>query len=388
MIKDAFSYLKGIGWFELLLASIPIIGPYTYGPIYVSYILLVALSIWSLFRKRTRINLNPLIFLAVFFIIHEMVYIVMLDFNSTRINNDLSVVLHLLTTIIIIPTINYEKLEKSLMVLGIVSMLGMVYSFIDVTQNGFTTPIEIPFLPSPSESSRLYDEGWRPTSFFFEPASYVGYMLVPMFIALHRRYMILFAAFLLSMFLSSSSTGIFVSIIMVGVYVLTQKGSKSYKFVVIASALLAIYLLNTSELFEIGANKLEHEDYGSNARLNNGLILMSKLDGIDFIFGMPYANVYDFAYQTKTYFSENSLTKIFIPTFWSLISSYGVFFLLAYLNIYYQLYKRNRHLLPYLVPIVVTMFSSPTAMSSSFAYHIMFLFTFVWYYRNTEMEQN
>lgn len=374
--------IKGFGWREFIIALLPIIGPYQYGPIFLSYIICAIFSVVALTKQRLIISdTKPLILLLILFIFHELIYIPILDFDSSRINNDLSILLYLVSIILITPLINYEKLEKALLFIAVVCCGGMVYSFIELVVTGYTTPITIPFLPAPNSTSRLFEEFSRPTSFFFEPAAYVGYMIVPMFIAIHKQKLALFAVFMLSMFLSTSTTGIIVSIVMVVVYLLKQKGNIFTKIFLLVLSIIAIVLLNTSDLFEIGASKIANTDVTTNARLANGFILISKLNIPELLFGMPYANATAFTQQTGIMFIENRSYDIFIPTFWNLLACYGVFFLIAYLAIYYKIIRKYKDILPFMIPIIITMFSDPTSMSVMYVFQLLFMYPFVNYYK-------
>lgn len=391
MIKCQLNYLKHIGILEFFLALYPILSGYAYGFFRLDLFVLILMIIIA-FNKTNRVFVfKPLIYLAAYVVLHELILFFFLkDMPVYHLNNLLSIIIFFSSIFFIVPAINFNKLVVSLVIVGIISTIGILYHFIILKNGGEVHPIKLPFLPDLMNDSRLYELGNRPSSFYWEPAAFVTFMMVPLFLSLYMRKFVYTIIIILAMFLSTSSTGIILSILMVCVYVLTQKIKAGYRILLIISSLALVFILIESELFESGVSKIENTDIENTSRLINGPTLVSGMPFEHWITGMISSNVNDYYYQTNYLNIILIPTKegtIFVSTFWLVLAKFGILGLLLYLNFYIKIIKINRLLLPYVMVLIIALFSQGFMFSSIFAFQVIFILSFIRYCESKAYER-
>lgn len=311
-----------------------------------------------------------------FIMLHETILMAIISPTSYHINNTISILIICLCIIPISRAIDYAKLVGSLNWISIISIVGLIYQVGIIMSGGSVSPLKIPFMPDLGSESRLFEVVTRPTSFFWEPAALVTFLMIPLFISLTQKKYLWTGILILAMFLSTSSTGILMSIVMLIVYVLTQKISfRTRLFVVVFGLGLTFALLNSS-YFEAGVNKIENTDPEKNARLMNGIFLYKSLDTSEKIFGIEAANVDDY-YNVHggLYYGRGN---VFIPAFWLTLAKYGVIGLIIFIGLYINFIIKDRTLLPYIIVLFISMFfQSMSIGSSGFAYQLIFLYSYV-----------
>lgn len=102
-------------------------------------------------------------------------------------NSFIADVIYLVSIIIIVPHLDFEKLKNAIYIVSIVCIIGMFYHVILIMSGQSIQPIKLPFMPDMSSQTRLYSFLDRPTSFFWEPQSYASFMLVPLFFTLYEK---------------------------------------------------------------------------------------------------------------------------------------------------------------------------------------------------------
>ncbi len=389
MFKVIINYLKGLGLIETILAFYLIMAGYSYGSIHMSLVVLVLLSFFSLFKKKiNNIGIRPLLVFLLFFVFHESIFLFITGAPSYHINSDISILIYIISVFFIAPIINYKKFEDALILVGLICAVGLVYTYVQIYTTGISHPLKLPFLPTPSQTSRLFEDVTRPTSFFGEPSAYVDFMMIPAFITLYKRKNILLFIFVFTILLSGSTTGIILFVIIFASYIFTSRQSVNNKLLILIIGCIIAYILFNSIVFEVGVEKIQETDFGSNSRTANGLILASNLNIWDFFLGYKYANAADFVYAKgleAQFFAVQERGDIYISTFWLVLCQLGVVGLFLYLSIYYKLWKNNKELLPYIITILVNMFSQPTYLGATFAFQIIFMTTFSSFYNRQKM---
>lgn len=378
MVKKIIEYLNlnHIGFLEIGVALYPILAGYSYGVIKGNMVFLILLAIISLFRNSISISTKWLNILSLFVVVHEALLMLIIPVKGYFINSTISILIICLCIIPISRAINYAKLVGSLNWVSIISIGGLIYQVGIVMSGGTVSPLKIPFMPDLDSGSRLFEVVTRPTSFFWEPAALVTFLMIPLFISLTQKKYLWTGILILAMFLSTSSTGILMSIVMLIVYVLTQKISfRTRLFVVVFGLSLTFALLNSS-YFEAGVNKIENIDPEKNARLMNGLFLYKSLDTSETIFGIEAANVDDYyAKHGGIYFGFGN---IFVPAFWLTLAKYGVIGLIIFIGLYINFIIKDRTLLPYIIVLFISMFFQSISIGSSgFAYQLIFLYSYI-----------
>lgn len=382
-----YLHLNEIGLLEMLFAFYYILSGYSWGVIKgnVFFALLMAIIAFAK-KKKNRFAMRELLWVIVFVFIHELILFFGISGPQYMINNVLSSVLICISVFPIVRAIDYKKMVGSLNWVAILSIGGIAYHFFILTNGGVVRPIPLPFLSDfADDSTRLLEEGFRPTSFYWEPAAFVTFMMVPLAISLFENRFIWSGIIMFSMFLSTSTTGITMSILMLMVYILSQKVKIGYKIGVSLIGGLLIYALFFSLLFSEGLDKIYSTDFETTSRIANGLNIVKSVNPSDLVFGIPSPNLYDY-YNSGGINSSDIIIKdnsIFCSTFWLVLAKYGIFGLLLFLMIYLRCMRESRYALPYIAVLLVAMFFQSLPIGSSgFAYQLVFLYSFIRLFNN------
>lgn len=378
-IIERFKGITNFGLLEFLFAIYPLLVGYSFGFIKFDLLFLLIIMTFALLKKGKIIVFKPLLVLSIFIILHEIILMVLLDSTPMYlINNNISLFLCLLSVFVITPNLDYERLSNAFMFIGVICMLGIVYHFA-LLQLGYSiTPIKLPFLPDMNYESRLYELGNRPVSFFMEPASFITYMMIPLFISLVNKRMIWVAVIIVSIFLSTSSTGIILSMFLLIIYFFTEKLTIGKKLLIVCLSLVFVGFVLNTPYFEFGINKIKNTDIERTSRLINGPLLISSMPIKHLIFGMNTPNILEY-YKTSATTVKLLFTKsgfIFVSSFWLLIAKFGIVGLLLNLNVLYFIARKYKQLIPYLAVLFVAMFSQGFFFNSTYVVQYVFILVF------------
>lgn len=384
-----FLNIKEIGFLEVLLAFYPIVAGYQYGSIPMNVLWLLLIDIFAIARKQGFLQNRLLLIVFLFVIIHEVFVWITGGLSQTHLNYNIALIIMLLSVFIVAPALQYERLEGSIFLVGYFSCIGIIYHASLMLSGQVITPIPLPFLPKPDISSRFFEEGNRPCSFFWEPASYVTYMMIPLFVSLVRKKWVLMVFFVFCIFLSTSTNGIVLAPIMIAVYVLLGK-QKIFGRIIGTVALLGMaYFLFNSELFVTGVDKLESTELGNNARTSNGPWLVSQMPPNDIIFGIPTHTVEEYARLGRVSTEQIFASRIFfLSDFWMVLVTYGIFGLVLHLMVFLHFARRDRLLWPYIVVLLVAQFSQNLAFKSLYVFQLCFIICFIQYQSNLKLNES
>ena len=392
-IKQIFDY-KQMGLLEFMFALFPIVSGYTLGPIPVHLWWLLIMDIIAYNRYGLKIKKIPkkYNYLFWFVTIHNFLWTVVIQQHvSIHINLSIGTFIIMSSFYFICPVIDFEKFKNSLKPLTILSIIGMVYCVFMLTRGVIIGQLPLP----PFEQSRNLDITTdiillRPNSFFPEPQAFCTYMQIPLFLSLlYKKYIVVFVI-MISMVLSTSTTGLVVPFLMIGIYFFTQKVSLKWKFFIISIIACSCLLISNTSYFEKTMNKATNTDLSTNERTSVGFMTLPQLNPEELVLGIPYSNLghmYDDGRISGDYMllGEGSSHTIFLPTFWSVWFQYGIIGLLLYLMIYIEIYKKSKLLLPFLGTVVVTMFSNPEGVGSTFVYQLCFMYCFIRAQQNNKL---
>lgn len=380
--RKLFSF-KELGLAEMLVALLPILGAYYLGPVPFSFWILLVLSVVSMFMGK-RINMQmmkPLFVFFVYFSIHEVLVLIVAD--SFNINNRIETSVSILSILFIVPLLNLNKLKACLYFVAVVCIIGLLYQYIIVVAGGTVHPLEIPGLQMPE--FRLLTETNRPSSFFMEPAAYAFYMYAPIFLSLMDRRFIWTAILILSVFLSSSTTGLFASFIILVVYLISQGSFKgraikgrtiTTSIAIVGIVALMVMSLLYTDYFSIGIEKLNNTNFETNVRIWQGPMIVKTMRYSEMIFGVPYGDVMDYVrdgrVQTSLLYGEG--TDVFMSTIWRVIFKLGIVGLLLYLNIFYRIVKDFKLVLPLILCLFVVMFTGSMYLGGWFVFYVIMLY--------------
>lgn len=374
-----------LGWVEMLIALMPILGAYYLGSAPFSFWILLFLSIVSILFKKKKIDfslLRPFLIFILYYLVHEVILFIVAD--SINVNKRIESSVFLISVLFVVPIIDYKKLVASLNLVSLICILGLIYQLIVIMTGGVVHPIEIPGLEMSED--RLAQLSMRPSSFFMEPAAYTAYMYAPLMLSLINRNYWWSAILVVSMLLTSSTTAIFAVFIILGVYVINQGLFKRRSFIVIFMAALLLYGFTHLSIFNVGMDKLQDTDFETNVRIQQGPVVVSTMHWNELIAGVRYSGTDDYYLAGRTFGKDVAVygQTIYMSTFWLLIFSFGIIGLLLYLNIFYRLLKRNRVLAPYIICLLVTMFTASMGISVSYVYTMIVLYVIAAQYKQQE----
>ena len=380
--------LKSVGLVEMLMALYPILSSYQYGPIPFSLLVLLIAIIVILLKNGNLAVLSSkdIKWLAAFVVLHDIVLMFLMgsDTPGFFINSLISFVISFAALLFIIPYINWTKFEGSINWVALISIAGLIMQYIQVQSGQEVGMLKIPFLPD-SGLSRYHQLYGRPHSFFEEPVMYSQFMLIPLFIALLKKRYLWAGIISLTIFMSSSTTGLVLTFIMMLVFVFMGKMSKKSKFVIILLGGGFILLLISTDLFAVAINKFNRErDYTSveNVRLVQGPVVVSTMESTDYILGAPYANSYQYCVKRGISFSlfrvygSGDNAMVYMTTFWQLILRFGIVGLFFYLMVYIRLFK-YKELLPLTICACIMIYTASFWIGPLFVFYIISLYSFV-----------
>lgn len=377
MLRKALLYLgiESFGWYEMFFAMYMILAGYQYGSIPISALALIILSGIAL-MKGYRPIYSPRIILYVFiYIIFKdfFVWMILSSHPSYIINNIIVNITTVFSIYIIATALDYKKFISMLYLVTFVSLIGLLYHVFLIRAGMMVEPIRLPFMPEMSSSSRAFEEGFRPKSFFWEPAACVTFLMLPFIISILQKRWLWVIALMLAMFLSTSTNGIVLSTIILVVYIFTQKIKIRYKVLVIMLVAIMVYLFFNTDLFEFGREKMLNTEANGNARISNGPLLVLRSNPIDLIFGVFSGNAFDYIkeYNISTQGMQIDEHSMFVPTFWNLLLNYGAVGLILYLSVYLKMYKEDKRLTPYLISLLGSMFVQSIFIGSNYVFQIV-----------------
>lgn len=388
MFKIAdYLHLKDIGWLEMLFALYPILSAYSWGIVPLQLVMPLILILIAMKRCRGHFQKNriykPILIFLGFYIAHEIIWLfVMSSVQFYFINATISGIICLGSINIIFPAINKKKLIGSIYFVAILSILGLLYHVLLIRMGGSVEPLKLPLMGF--DFTRLDELGDRPSSFYMEPQAFVSFMLVPLFLALKENKLLWAGIIIISLFLSTSSTGIAISFLLLLFYVFTQKDKLWLKTLIIIGGVGLASLLVRSSFFEVGMSKMINTNIELNERLVNGPFVVQEMNPSDLVLGIRYANPYDYyrAGNVSNPFVTVSDNGMFVSSFWLVIIRFGIIGLLLYLNIFFKIINNYRDILPFILCIFVELFSNPDMIGSGFLFQFVFILSYIQYNRD------
>lgn len=370
-----------IGILELAIALYPIIAGYGYGSFQLAFGFLLIVDIFLINRKKQhKYSFSKIYQYMAFIVVHCAIWLlVMPSIPSYFVNSFIADIIYLISIVIIVPQVDFDKLKNAIYIVTIICAVGMLYHVFMIKSGHSIQPIKLPFMPDMSSKARLYSFLDRPTSFFWEPQSYASFMLVPLFFLLREKKLICAFAIAATMILSTSTTGIIMALFMIGFYMVTQKQKMQYRLLGIIAVIGLVYFLLYSSFTTAGLEKLQNTDMEENNRTINGLLIAKDMSFFDWLFGVPYANLQD-AYEAG-YITNNLIIhadgEVFVSAFWICLCCQGLIGLFFFLNIYWDILKKDRTVLSYLVCIIIGLFSNPDILGAAYVFQLMIMYTFI-----------
>ena len=361
--------LNKVGLLEMTLALVPLLSGYGLGSLPLSLLVWVVLFVILLFQNkifRLR-DFKPFKLFVIYWLLHQMAMILIDDLN---LNGLISNVFYFVAVFAVSTNLDIEKLKGSLNWVALISIAGLLYQWSGIMAGGTVHPLGLPGLTM--EENRLLTEVIRPSSFYMEPASYVAFMFCPLLFSLNDRKYIWTTIIILSMFLTTSTTGLVVSFIMLAVSFVSARRVKIWGLIPIVIVGFGLfYALTNWDIFEYGLTKFENTEIETNVRLAQGPYVVSTMQPEEYIFGVQYSTPYRYCKAghapNVVYYGDT----VYMSTFWQMILLYGIIGLLLYLNVYLQIAKRCRQALPLIAALLAVLFSS------GYSTGIIYVFTLI-----------
>jgi len=366
-----YLHLKDVGLLEMTFALTPMLCGYTISNLTLSLLMWMILLFMVLLQRKVKKPqlFKPLIFLVAYWVVHE-VFIILCD--DVNMNGVIAQFIYFAAVFTLYPNINIIKLKGSLNWVAIISIVGLLYQWGDIATGNLVHQLEIPGLTT--EVDTLEKVSLRPSSFYAEPAAYVAYMICPLYFALMDKKYIWAIGMILSIFLTTSTTGLIVSFIMLGVSILSFGKMKPTTIVLGAILIGVLYLALTNlEAFQFGLEKLENTDTENNVRLAQGRYVVSTMNPGEYVFGVPYSTAYNYCQTGRATEVVYYGKSVYMSTFWQMILLYGAIGLILYLNIYIQIFKQCHRTLTLLAALCAVLFSSTYMMGVYFIFTLIIL---------------
>lgn len=371
-IKNIVNYLhlQQVGLLEMTFALTPLLSGYAKNGFQFSLWMWVILIFLVITReKKVKYqNFMPMTLLFIYWMIHE---IIVMAIDEVNINGYIVQFIYFIALYFLFPVLKLDKLRGSLNWVALFSMAGLLYQWTLIARGQLVHQLDLPGLPV----SQFMIDGadLRPSSFYTEPSSYVAFMMCPLALSLIDKKYIWSVVIILSIFLTTSTTGLLLSFLILGMAVFGQK----FKIrTVLISSVIGIglfYSLTHFEAFRGSVVKLENTNTEYNVRLTQGRYIVSTMEPHELILGVAYSTPYNYCKSGRAPDVEVYGETVFMSTVWYLILCYGVIGLLLYLNIYKSIFKMNSITLPYIVCLIAVMFSSSYGIRGTYIFQIVFL---------------
>ena len=369
-----YLHIKHVGLLELLFSFTPMLSGFSLYGLPLS-VLMWALLLAIIFIQHGKLSLRnfvPLTLFAVYWVVHTVVIMI---YDDVNLNGFIAQLLYFFAVYALYPNMDSKKLKGSLNWVAIIAMGGLLYQWTFVLRGEMVHPLEIPGLEMSDE--RLEQLNLRPSSFFMEPAAYVAFMVCPLAFSLIERKFIWAGVLILSIYLTTSTTGLVGSFIMLGASLIRkERNLKSYVWNAILGGVL-FYSLFNFDVFEYGVTKFENTDTETNVRLVQGRYVVSTMRPSEYYFGAPYSTAYNYSLAGRApdvvYYGKT----VYMSTFWLMILLYGVIGLLLYLNIYFQILRKNWRTLPLIAFMFAVMFSGGYGVGTGFVFTLVVLLCMV-----------
>ena len=364
--------LTRIGIVELLFSFTLLLSGFRLSNIPMTIISWSILILLVFFRQRKIIfeNLWPLTILIIYWIFHEL-FIILVD--NVNLNVYLEQIILFISFFFLYPSLNLEKLRGSINWVALISIGGLLYQWTIITSGGGVHPLEIPGLTM--SENRLETITIRPSSFFMEPAAYVAFMICPLALALIDKKYIWAVIIILSIFLTTSTTGLILSFVILIMSLINARVNKISIFAMIISGFGLYYTLTHFDAFKTGVQKYENTDIETTIRLVQGPTVVESMELYEYAFGAPYSSAYNYCKDRNVKGIVYYGKSVYMSTFWFLILRFGITGLLLYLYIYFKVVQSSRLTIPLTTCLLAVMFSSSYAIGGTYIFSLLFLLT-------------
>lgn len=372
--KSLISYLKC-----LILALLPVFGIYHFLPgISLGlFILLIFMPFdFVFFKTEWNINWSLVALTSVFIMTNLFSY----HINYKHVNYDFFVnnLLYMLLFMFISvyytsKEINVEFFQKTLLFLGVLfSAVVLIQAFYFLIKNesiSFLLPLETDL----EENVDSIQFNGRPNSVFQEPAHFAIFMIPLLYTALNKKKIWLTVLFTVSIFLSTSTYGLMLTMIIYLIYALRNKNGKIYFFLIlIFCALLFFFFYDFFQaVLNTNINKTQESmDLTGNTRFMGGIESVEFMDFFQNLLGIGYNQTKDFM-EWHYLVGASNYSNSFLFSFYA-GGLVGFFALLYFLK---KTYKINIDKIYFLI-FFLTLLTDQIIFNQNFLY-LLFVIYFI-----------
>lgn len=376
---------------EMLIPFFGVLAPYRIGIIPTSAILLLVIV---LFRNGGKVRIPKLATAYVAFVAYLVVRDILHMFFSVsdpidvQINRLLEkVILYALILLVCEGDFDEDALFKWWKVAGVIYGAGMLYHVVQLVVLGEEIhPISI--IPGYDIAHEDVESFSRPTSFFPEPAAYVGAMLPLLFLSLRKRNFLWAAVSAFLIVVSTSTVGIILTAVMWMVFILMEKNSIKTKLLYIAFAVLFTVLFLNLAIFSDALEKLQDVSEGEStwrSRVEGPIQMIKALNWKELPFGTNLVDTASFVRKNISHFPADSIPYIyvtekgltvFLNTYCNLIFRYGIVGLILFLKMFKgKILNKKYAARIYAITMLVAAIAQSTVASPAVPLMMLLLYT-------------
>lgn len=328
--------------------------------------------------KRKYFVYKPLLILLIFIVIHHSVWIIVAKEHNIIIFKNM--IEAIMTTVIVIFASNLirkDPLYKTYTFFAILSMIGLLYHSFQVYILGhMVMPIQI--LPNfLGDTAQWFNPINRPMSFFVEPEAYATFILPLIYWNLDKRKTFMASIFTLSIFLSTSTLGIFLSIVLWLIYI--SKGNHNWinKVVILIIITLLTFTLVQADVFQYAIDKIYSTDIINNPRISQGFKIWWQMPFLDKLLGVGEIPLADYIINQNMWlermrYATTSNKWSYVTTISGALIYYGVIGAGLFYWTLYKMLKLNKPNKAFFVAV--------TIIGLSFGRTLLFNAWFVFWY--------
>lgn len=374
---------KTVNFINYLLPLYPILAQYKGPIISIGVTIMLLYSVIVLFKRKKITLYRPFIAFSLFAVIMQFVNGLILPRYITTYNNG-NLLFMVVVIFIIVSTwglVDITALYRTYKIIGIVVIFVASIQFFQLyilKQNVYPWA----FIDITGEKF-WYTYGNRPTAFFAEPQALCSFLLPLLFLSLKKKENWLSGIIILAAFLSTSSLGIIISLMMVGVNVFVVNRNKLAKiiagFVMLFSSVLLLFNIGSVQSSYI-IQKIMNINLSDDVRLARGFQIYNQFTLENKLIGVGSGNLPNYLlYLSDIRFDWMNLVRQdswgYANAVASSLLSFGV--LGGLLFIYFILSLRkycSKEIIPMYLCILLLIITTSILLDSWFIFFFVFFF--------------
>jgi len=376
VIIDNYQKFSFINWF---LPLFYILAQYGYGFSNVGTIILIIYTFFFIFKGKVLLFHKPLLYFVIIISIIQLTNMILSGHISLVDSNNF--VFPILTLFILSAAtseVNTNRLYKVYSIVGIFALIILYYQWLMLyNYNILPTPIKL--LPISTDTYHAWQSAYyRPSSLFSEPQGYASFMIPLLILSLNKRNIAFSLLIILSIILSGSTLGIFLSGIVLVYYLLHRKKYRTLTIPIIIFFSIIIYMQNTN-VFSSQKSKIMAINYENDIRLVKGFQIYNSFNISEKLFGIGYGpnKVKNFNLQHRNQLLSNNIIDLggYVTTISGILISYGIFAGMVFFWVIYRLYRyEDTSLRIFLIVILIASFGQTLLFNAVFLlYYIIYL---------------